>query len=168
MSTSITFSCLVLSLVALRTIQCTEHRLYCGKLDIRIGGSAKACYAGGCLDLDIGDGLCSGSLLKGMLGIGEQLEIGYIALIERLHKRINGTIATAMQFAHDTVDGDAGAAGNDLQAILPCYILHMKRFEGKRPGAVQIFFLEGMEDLDARKFLATFVGKLFDHLADEC
>src|SRR5438874_1851379 len=101
-------------MVALRTIQGTEHSLYCGKLDIRVGGSTKACGARAYLDLDIGYGLCSSSLLKCMLGIGEQLKIGYIALVERLHKRINGTIATTMQFAHDTVNGDAGGTCDDL------------------------------------------------------
>src|SRR3989442_15424680 len=103
---------LTLSMVALRAIQGTEHCLYCSELDIRIGCSAKACCARGCLDLDIGYSLCSGSLLERMLCIGEYLKISYIALVERLHKSVNGAVATTTQFTHDTINGDAGCTCN--------------------------------------------------------
>ena len=41
----------------------------------------------------------------------------------------------------------------------------MERFERKRLAAVQIFLLECLEDLRARKFLAAFISKIFDNLA---
>ena len=41
----------------------------------------------------------------------------------------------------------------------------MERFERKRLAAVQIFLLECLEDLRARKLLAAFISKIFDNLA---
>src|SRR5258708_25429710 len=118
------FCLFVLSGVLLRAIQGTEHSLHCSKLDIRVDCGAKECCVRGCLDLDIGYGLCFSSLLKRMLCIGEHLKIGHIALVERLHKSVNGTVAMTTQFAHDTVNGDVGCTCNDLSVILRCYFLH--------------------------------------------
>ena len=48
-----------------------------------------------------------GPFSKCMLCIGEYFKIGYIILVECLYKSINGTVATTMQFARDTVNSDA-------------------------------------------------------------
>src|SRR5215472_8258529 len=104
----------VLSMVLLRAIERAEHSLHGSKFDIRIGCSAKECCACSCLDLDISYRLCSGSLLKCMFCIGEHLKIGYIALVERLHKSVYGTVATTTQFTHNTINRDAGCTCNSL------------------------------------------------------
>src|SRR5713101_10029752 len=96
------FYILVLSALLLRAIKSAEYCLHRGKLYICISRSAKECCARGYLDLKIGYGLCFSSLSKRMLCIGEYFKTGYIILIERLYKSINGTVATAMQFARDT------------------------------------------------------------------
>src|SRR5260221_8264849 len=98
--------------------------------------------------------VCSSDLLKRMLCKGEHLKIGYIALVERLHKSVNGTIATTTQFAPNTVNRDMSCTCYDLCAILRHYVLYMEGFEGKWFVAVQIFLFECLEDLLARKFLA--------------
>src|SRR5260370_32631653 len=41
----------------------------------------------------------------------------------------------------------------------------MERFRRKRLGAVEIYMLEGLEDLLTRKFLAAFISEIFDNLA---
>src|SRR5258708_28384112 len=154
-----------LFMLLLRAIQRAEHSLHRGLLDIRIRGSAKECCARGYLDLDIGYGLRFGSLLKRMLCKGEHLKIGYIALVECLHKSVNTTIATTTQFAPNTVNRDMSCTCYDLCAILRHYVLYMEGFERKRLAAVQIFLFECLEDLLARKFLAAFIGKILDNLA---
>src|SRR6266702_4625652 len=120
------FYILALSVLLLRAIKSAEYSLHCGKFDIRIRRGAKECCARGHLDLNIGYGLCFSSFSKRMFCIGEYLKIGYIILIERLYKSINGTIATAMQFARDTVNGDAGSTCNDFRATLLRYFLYME------------------------------------------
>src|SRR5262249_20054350 len=98
----------LLGVILLGTIQGTENCLHCGKFDIRICCSSKECFARRHLDLDIGDSLCFGSFLERVLCISEHLKLGYIILVERLDKSVNGAVATAMQFAHDTINRDAG------------------------------------------------------------
>src|SRR5258708_23305057 len=90
-------------MLLLRAIQRAEHGFHRGMLDIRIRVSAKECCARGYLDLNIGYGLRFGSLLQRMLCKGEHLKIGYIALVERLHKSVNGIIATTTQFTPNTI-----------------------------------------------------------------
>ena len=41
----------------------------------------------------------------------------------------------------------------------------MERFERKRLVTMQVFLLESLEDLFARKFLAAFISEVFDNLA---
>ncbi len=103
-----------LSVLLLRAIQSADDSLHRGKFDIRIRCSAKECRARGYLDLDIGYSTCLGSLLKRVLRIREHLKIGYIPLIERLHKSVNGAVAMTGQFAHDTINGDAGCTCNSF------------------------------------------------------
>ena len=112
----------------LRAIKSAEYSLHRGKLDICISRSAKECCARGYLDLNIGYSLCFSSLSKRMLCIGEYFKIGYIILVERLYKSVNGTIATAMQFTRDTINGDAGCTCNDFRSTLLRYFLNMERF----------------------------------------
>src|SRR5438876_7931163 len=103
-------------MILLRAIKSTEYGFHCGKLDICIRCSAKECCARGYLDLNIGYGLCFGSFSKRMLCIGEYFKIGYIILVERLYKSINGTVATAKQFARDAINGDASCTCNDIRS----------------------------------------------------
>src|SRR5437660_2498809 len=116
----------------LRSIESTKYSLHCGQLDICICCRAKECCTRGYLDLDIGYGLCFGSLLKRMLCKGEHLQIGYITLVERLHQSVNGTVATTTQFAQDTISRDAGYTCNTFGAILLRYGLDIERLEHKR------------------------------------
>src|SRR6266851_10383251 len=102
------------SALLLRTIQSADDSLHRGKFDICIRCSAKERRARGYLDLDIGYSTCLGSLLKRVLRIREHLKIGYIPLIERLHKSINGAVTMTGQLAHDTINGDAGCTCNSL------------------------------------------------------
>src|SRR5690349_15627088 len=101
-----------------------------------------------------------------MLCIAEHFKIRYIMLVERLYESVDGTIATTMQFASDAINRDAGCTCNDLSAIMLRYFLRMERFERKWLVAMQVFLLECLEDLRARKFLAAFIGKIFDNLAE--
>src|SRR5215469_17774057 len=98
----------------LRAIERADDSLHRSKFDIRISCSAKECRARGYLDLDIGYSPCLGPLLKRMLRIREHRKIGYIPLIERLHKSVNGAVAMAGQLAHDTINGDAGCTCNSF------------------------------------------------------
>src|SRR6266568_6871962 len=122
------FYILALSPLLLCAIKSAQYSLYSSKFDICISRSTKECCARGYLDLNIGYGQCFSSLSKRMFSISEHLKIGYIILIERLYKSINGTIATARQFAHDTVNRDAGSTCNDFRSTLPRYFLYMERF----------------------------------------
>src|SRR6266446_3411437 len=102
------------SVLLLRAIQRADDSLHRSRFDIRIRCSAKKRRARGYLDLDIGYSTCLGSLLKRVLRIREHLKIGYIPLIECLYKSINRAVAMTGQFAHDTINGDAGCTCNSL------------------------------------------------------
>ena len=61
-----------------------------------------------------------------MLCISEYFKIGNIILVERLNKRVNGSITTTMYFTCNTIYGDACFTRNEFRSTLLRSFLNQK------------------------------------------